>query len=277
MCAIAPYMDSTSNNQDKAGKTYWNTTERNQEIDMRPFSPKGGGIRGFGKSAWHKAFHTALAEFAGGGKKLLELGCGGSAFLPYFSREFGLQVDGIDYSERGCELARQMCQVNGVNTQVVCSDFFQAPPEMLEAYDVVASFGVVEHFTDTEKTLAQFAKFLRPGGVMITTVPNLDGLVGLAQRALASDIFVKHVVLKSNVFRRAHENAGLAIVQCGYLLFTNFGVVNLGVDPPLPKKVALSALKAATGLVWALEFMVGALPPNRISSPYLLCVSRKPD
>jgi hypothetical protein len=141
---------------------------------------------------------------------------------------------------------------------------------------VVASFGVVEHFTDTEKTLAQFAKFLRPGGLMITTVPNLDGLVGLAQRALASDIFGKHVVIKSDFFRQAHKNAGLAIVRCSYLLFANFGVVNLGVDPPLPKKLALSALRAATGLVWALEYMIGAFPPNRVSSPYLLCVARKP-
>ena len=111
---------------------------------------------------------------------------------------------------------------------------------------------------------------------MITTVPNLDGLVGLAQRALASDIFGKHVVIKSDFFRQAHENAGLSVSRCSYLLFTNFGVVNLGVDAPLPKKVSLSALKAATGLVWALEFMVGALPPNRVSSPYLLCVARKP-
>jgi len=269
-------MDSNNKNQDKAGKIYWNSTERNQEIDMRPFSLNRRGIRGFGKTVWHKAFRTALAEFAGGDKKLLELGCGGSAFLPYFSREFGLQVDGIDYSERGCELARLMCHVNGVNTQIVCSDFFHAPPEMLGAYDVVASFGVVEHFTDTEKTLAQFAKFLRPGGLMITTVPNLDGLVGLAQRALASDIFAKHVVITSGSFHQAHENAGLAILRCGYLLFTNFGVVNLGVDPPLPKKAALSALKAATGLIWALEFVVGGFPPNRVSSPYLLCVARKP-
>jgi SAM-dependent methyltransferase len=158
---------------------------------------------------------------------------------------------------------------------VVCSDFFHAPPEMLGAYDVVASFGVVEHFTDTEKTLAQFAKFLRPGGVMIATVPNLEGLVGWAQRALASDIFGKHVVIKSDSFRQAHENAGLAIVRCGYLMFTNFGVVNLGVDPPLLKRAALAALKAVTGLMWALESMAGALPPNRISSPYLLCVARK--
>ena len=55
--------------------------------------------------------------------------------------------------QRKDELARLMCQVNGVNTQIVCSDFFHAPPEMLGAYDVVASFGVVEHFTDTETVI----------------------------------------------------------------------------------------------------------------------------
>src|SRR4030095_5337048 len=55
MSGLPHIMDSNNENQDKAGKTYWNTTGRNREIDMRPFSPEGG-IRGFGKRAWHKAF-----------------------------------------------------------------------------------------------------------------------------------------------------------------------------------------------------------------------------
>lgn len=184
-------MDSNEKNQDIAGKKYWDNTERNQQVVMQPFSPNGNRIGDFGKRIWHKAFHTTLAEFAGTGKKLLELGCGGSAYLPYFFRQFGLQVYGMDYSERGCELARQMCEVNGVPSQIICSDFFEPPPEMLAAFDVVVSFGVVEHFTDTQSSLSRFANFLRPGGLMITTVPNMWGLAGLAQSVLARDVFDK--------------------------------------------------------------------------------------
>ena len=266
----------TNENQDIAGKKYWDTTERNLQVVMQPFSPDGNRIGDFGKRIWHKAFDTALAELAGTGKKLLELGCGGSAYLPYFFRHFGLQVYGMDYSELGCELASRMCEVNGVPSQIICADFLKPPPEMLGDFDVVVSFGVVEHFTDTQGTLSKFANFLRPGGLMITTVPNMGGLVGLAQSVLAHDVFEKHVILKRDFFRKAHEDAGLSIVQCEYLLFSGLGIVDIGVNAPLPKKLALAALKKLNGLVWALESIIGPLPPNALSSPYLICVATKP-
>ena len=267
-------MHTADPNIDKAGKDYWNSTERNQRTPTPLFDPKIAGVRNFGKRMWHKSLESALGEYCSR-KKLLELGCGGSVLLPYFARQFGFQVSGLDYSEHGCELARSLCESQGVSAEIYCADFFHAPGELQGAFDVVASFGVLEHFTDTERTLATFAGFLRPGGLMITTVPNMGGLVGVAQHVLANDIFEKHIVIEKDALCEAHQAAGLQVVLCDYLLFTNFGVVNLGPDPPLYKKLCLAGLKAATGLAWTVESLLAPLPANRISSPYIVCVARR--
>jgi 2-polyprenyl-3-methyl-5-hydroxy-6-metoxy-1,4-benzoquinol methylase len=262
-------------NTDKAGKDYWERTERNQQIEMRPFTPESSGIRNFGKRMWHKAFESALSGVGGSGRKLLEMGCGGSDLLPYFARQFGFQIYGLDYAEHGCQLARQLCEASGVPAEIICADFFDAPTQMMGAYDVVVSFGVVEHFTDTAHVLSTFGKFLKPEGLIITTVPNMSGLVGLAQRMLASDIFHKHIALNRDSFRKAHEKAGLQVLHCEPFLFTNFGVVNPGSNPPVWKKAVFLGLRALTGVAWALESVVGPIPPNSISSPYLICIARK--
>ena len=47
-----------------------------------------------------------------GPRRMLEIGCGASAWLVYFAKEFGYRVEGIDYSELGCELARENLRLN---------------------------------------------------------------------------------------------------------------------------------------------------------------------
>src|SRR5438270_808280 len=125
-------MSESESNEDIAGKSYWDTTERNIQVRFAPFDPFGPGIRNFAKRAWHRKLQHAVSGLNGG--RFLELGCGGSAFLPYFSRYFNFEINGIDYSESGCELARQMCSANGVSAEIKCADFFQAPESFEGAF-----------------------------------------------------------------------------------------------------------------------------------------------
>lgn len=109
---------------------------------------------------------------------------------------------------------------------------------------------------------------------MITVVPNMSGLTGLAQKLFSEEIFSKHLIFTPDSLRCAHEDAGLSIVRCNYMLFTNFGVVNPGAAAGQAKKLALTTLRAITGLSWAIESLFAPLPPNAISSPYIFCVSQ---
>jgi SAM-dependent methyltransferase len=260
-------------NADKAGKAHWDQTERNAGLLIERFAPTPG-LRGFARRRWHAMFQRALGR-EGTGRRLLELGCGGSAFLPYFAQEFGFSVSGIDYSEGGCIQARELCAAQGVAADIVCADFFAAPPSLHGVFDAVVSFGVVEHFGDTAATVGHFARFLRPGGVLLTMVPNMHGAVGASQRWLNRSVYDKHEQIDPERLRAAHASAGLQVVECDYFLFCNFGVVNIGSEAGAARRQAFLALRAATGIVWAGETLAGSPRPRRGLSPYVLCVAKR--
>jgi SAM-dependent methyltransferase len=46
-----------------------------------------------------------------------------------------------------------------------------SPPADLGEFDVVCIFDVLEHLPDEQRTLAALAKVLKPGGILIVTVP----------------------------------------------------------------------------------------------------------
>ena len=48
------------------------------------------------------------------GSKFLEIGCGASAWLIYFSKQFGFKVSGVDYSKLGCDLAKENLRLNNI-------------------------------------------------------------------------------------------------------------------------------------------------------------------
>lgn len=136
-------------------------------------------------------------------------------------------MSGIDYSEKGCELARQNLELAGVSGDIYCSDLFCPPAELLGQFDVVVSFGLVEHFVETDRCVAALSRFVRPGGMLLTTSPNLAGAVGLLQRILGRDIYDKHRPLDRRMLLAAHGPSHLNVLDCDYLFFVNFGVVNL--------------------------------------------------
>lgn len=97
-------------------------------------------------------------------ERILEIGCGGSTWLPYLAKKTNTVVAGIDYSELGCELARMRLEVEEVKGDIYCADMFKADPAQVGLYDFVFSLGVVEHFQDLNNVLATMVKFVKPGG-----------------------------------------------------------------------------------------------------------------
>ena len=59
---------------------------------------------------FHECFHKAFPYVDFSDQKLLEIGCGGSAWLPYLAKESGFEVYGIDYSELACQQAAQVLE-----------------------------------------------------------------------------------------------------------------------------------------------------------------------
>lgn len=268
--------------QDQAGQKYWNQTWGASSLPaLWPVDSKK-----IGSSVERLLFFYMSDAFAKHGlnnqnKLLVEVGCARSAVLPLFAKRLGFQVSGIDYSPNGCEQSRLMLKREEVQGNIYCCDIFSIPDDLVERFDVVVSFGLIEHFSDTTAIVTALSRLVRPGGLIFTNVPNMHGITGFAQRILDKKVYDIHVPLTAEVVRAAHEQAGLNIVSCDYFLSTNFGVVNINSIRVYSlewwiKKVTLAILARISMGVWWLERLLGPLPTSRAFSPYVNCLAIKP-
>ena len=209
--------------------------------------------------------------------QLIEIGCARSQWLPYFALNFGLAVTGLDYSPTGCDQERQILARAGVSGDVICANLFEPPEQMLGRFDMLWTNGVLEHFDDTAAALRAFTAFLKTGGLMITLIPNMRGLVGTVQRILGPSTYAIHVPLTRDELRNAHTAAGLQIVRCDYVMSVNFGVLAVSRSERLfsLRMLAVRVLRRLSVLVWMFERAFAKLPVSRAFSPYIICVATK--
>jgi SAM-dependent methyltransferase len=264
---------------DRAGKAYWDDVWQARTPPAAAVDPASRRLGNRFNQRLHAFFQHTFRTVPTQGRALLEIGCAQSAWLPYFARAFGFVVSGLDYSEIGCALERDVLRAAGVSGDIVCADFFEPPPALRSQFDVVCSFGVAEHFEDTAAALRAFAAYLRPGGLMITLIPNLTGLVGRLTKLFNRPVYDRHVPLTAADLGNAHVAANLSVLRCEYFLSVGFGVANLnGLDPysvsTRTKRLALRTLERMSVLVWVAEDRLVRLPSTRAWSPFAVCVAR---
>jgi len=208
------------------------------------------------------------------GGTLLEIGCGNSNLLPYFVQRWKLSVEGIDYSEEGCNQARKSLSRYGVPGTVHLGDLFAPPPGLDGRFDAVISSGVVEHFEDQTKCIAAMRAFLGPAGRMITIVPSMCGWMGAITLRMTPEIYAVHVPTSREKLRAAHQAAGLKVLHCDYFLPVHLGVLNL--DPIRPRWVRRALGHGANILSKGLNVALSPFFPllrSRRLSPYVLCIA----
>ena len=91
------------------------------------------------------------------GALLLDLGCGGGLLAPHVS---GYRHVGVDLSESALAVAA------GHGVEPVRADVAALPFTDGEA-DVVVAGEILEHVTDLDRTVAEMARVLRPGGTLV--------------------------------------------------------------------------------------------------------------
>lgn len=126
---------------------------------------------------------AALRELApvGPGDTVVEVGCAPARWLVWYAEQFGANVTGIEYTPGGAALSRRNLEAAGVDGRIVQGDFFSA--EVLdEQFDLVTSFGFIEHFEDLEGAFRRHVDFTKPGGRVALGVPNFRGIVGWLQK-----------------------------------------------------------------------------------------------
>ncbi|CAN5783385.1 hypothetical protein BH24ACI5_BH24ACI5_03140 [soil metagenome] len=263
---------------DRAGKAYWENVWTHLSFPAE-IDPRDPNIWAHRDQQFHRFFCDQLAG-AGERLSLLELGCARSAWLPYFAREFGCRVAGLDYSELGARQSAERLAESRIAADIRCADLFDPPADWVGHFDVVVWFGVAEHFEDTAAAIRAAAAYVKPGGLLVTEVPNMVGLNGWLQRLINRPIYDIHVPLDLKDLVAHHRTAGLDVVDARYLLFTDFDVLNL---ENLPRGLArgikdrlLYALRLLTGCLWWLDRRIGPLRPGRVTGGFVVAAARRP-
>lgn len=214
------------------------------------------------------------------GGRLLEIGCGASAWMPIFAKRKGCELWGVDYSEHGLELTRKNLEVQGLQAQLVLGDFCKLDLPK-ESFRVIYSGGVIEHYRDPTPIFRKSAELLEPGGLKITIIPNLAGLPGEIQKRIDRAVYDVHMPFRPRDLDRFQRSVGLEPVIPG----RPFGVFYLGVVnwrntferlPAFWRRCLARGIQAADmGIGWLTRGADKALDCEALS-PYFLSIYRKP-
>lgn len=106
-------------------------------------------------------------------QKALEVGCGSGGVSLYLHNAHNYQVELVDLSDEALRFAErnfaQNAKPNPPRAIFRKADATQLPYEA-NSFDVVMSFGLLEHFTDIEKPMAEQMRVLKPGGVFLADI-----------------------------------------------------------------------------------------------------------
>lgn len=256
--------------QDLAGRDFWDrvwTVPRSSRVNPISF--------------YHALYMRLFGRMVRPGMRVLEAGCGGSIWLPFLARSLHAEVWGIDYSEVGAKIAERNLRIAGVAGKIIIDNVLSTTALPAGGFDLVFSFGLIEHFSDPVAVVRRLAGFLAPRGRMLTSVPNLYGAVGLLHRVADPEIYQAHLRFTPSALDAVHIDAGLTVVErARYLGVFSLGVVNFySWRRRLPRLLGtvlwwgVLALQQAAVLPWRL---IGWYPESRRFSPWVQGVYRKP-
>jgi SAM-dependent methyltransferase len=120
-------------------------------------------------------------------RSALEIGGAPGGYLAYLNRRFGFKISILDFSPRGCDLARRNLELLNLDGVVHEGNLFDAY-DHLPKYDIVYSLGLIEHFENLTPVVRAHARYLKPGGILIIGCPNFRGVNNLIARRLSPSI-----------------------------------------------------------------------------------------
>ena len=225
-----------------------------------------------------KLFERGVSSFTH--PKLIEIGCADSLWLPYLAQNHDSDVYGIDFSEIGCQLAKRNLAVKNARGTIICQDFFDFAKMHSMAFDFVYSMGVIEHFTAPTGILKEMYCILKPGGRMLTILPNLRGIYTPIAKIASPKLLSKHRSICPVELRRYLQAVGFRITEIGY----TGGVLKLSVVDYSPwisvigrfGHELLCKLVNVTDIVVANGLAAIRIPNQQLTSPYVYAICERP-
>lgn len=215
-------------------------------------------------------FHPLFSKVLPRDCSYVEVGCAPGRHMVYFNRYFDYRVAGIDFVSG--DISRRTLDANQVEGyRLYQMDFLEELPPA--RFDVVASFGFVEHFTDLKEVIARHVALVNPGGYVVIAVPNFRWGQYLIRRVLDPASLGRHNLeaMKCPVIRRILVGLGAReIIYCGY--YRTFEVWIQRED--LPRSVIQGVGLFNAGFQRLARWLRVDNLPNRFFSPYCVTIAR---
>ena len=209
-------------------------------------------------------------QFFGSAGSLFEFGCYPGRYLSYLGKK-GFIVSGMDLTP-GIKKPefQQWLQKEGISTSLLTQgDALAYARETDDRYDVVCSFGFIEHFENFLKVIELHDRLVKPSGWLVITTPNFRGLV---QKVLHKNL--NHAVLnihylpsmQPKLWEKKLNELGYTVKEAGY-----FGGFDFWYDDA--KRNALQ--KLVLKIVRKAKRYLRNLPDRAMYSPYCGIVAQK--
>jgi 2-polyprenyl-3-methyl-5-hydroxy-6-metoxy-1,4-benzoquinol methylase len=233
------------------------------------------------RSVIERELYDVMAESlpARPGTSVVEMGCANSDWLPYYWSDYGYSIYGIDYLEAGCRLAERKLEAAGCSEhRIFCGDFRDLHEKTGRQFDIVVSFGVIEHFEEPGELIATFRRYLRDGGLMITVCPNTAGHAMHLQKYVDKRIYDGHLRFGLDDLVEYHRHGGMETLRAshlGLMSLNNLDFSGYGRVGGLLKMLVKLVNGPLVALLYALKKLGLPLGDPRLSAA-LIVVARKP-
>ena len=132
-----------------------------------------------------RAFAVIMDREVREGDRWLDIGCGSGVLTAHLARR-GAGVVGIDASAAMIHEAQRGLMRATVPVTLRCGDARRMRWSEPDAFDGVLCSSVVEYFDDPSPLLDESVRVLRPGGVMVVSVPMRRSITRRVQKAVRS-------------------------------------------------------------------------------------------
>ncbi|MFH1005354.1 MAG: methyltransferase domain-containing protein [Bacteroidota bacterium] len=244
---------NTENNL--VSRNYWDNSYENYQFVLPPTNDK---VR-----QWIEQYIPP-----GKDKSCFEIGCFPGRYLSVFG-QLGYELNGIDITSRvENDLQDWLIKSNFKVGEIFKMNVFDYRSPKL--FDIVCSFGFIEHFKNWEEVLIIHAQLVKQNGFLIIETPNFRGFIQHAiHYVLDHENLERHFLAAMNPYKwkRVLEQLGFEIIYCGY--FSEFEYWLDKSPTGFWKKILCSGLSKA-------KSCMKLLPPNNsVYSPYCGLIAKK--
>jgi len=236
-------------------KDYWASSKRESNGNVKDL-------------VFSKIFRKHIPKAGNSKEVALEIGCVPGQFLAYICKNFGYFPEGIDYEEGTEKVTSETLRNNGLlNYKLYEADFLKWKAK--KKYDLVCSFGFIEHFKDPVDVVKKHLDILKDGGTLLIEVPNFNGLRYFVSKHSDDDTLNLHNmdVMDLKFYKLMAKKFNLKIRYLGYCGGFEYNWGNK--HPSLREKFTYAPFKLASKVLKKIP------SHNKMFSSYIVFIAEK--